>query len=64
MSDIDLPPLMASKLIGELEQLIDRHGDMLVTIATNDARIREVRAYDEDGSTGGKPVEFALHGWG
>lgn len=64
MCDIDLPPLMASELVGELEQLIDRHGDMLVTIAANDAKIREVRAYDENGNSIGNPVEFALHGWG
>lgn len=63
MCDTDLPPLMASELVEELEQLIDRHGDMLVTIADNCAKVREVRAYDTNGNSIGKPVEFALHGW-
>ena len=63
MSDFNLPPMMASDLIDELETLIDQHGDVMVIVASNDIKVREVQAYDINGDTKGTVVEFSLHGW-
>lgn len=52
--------MMASELIEELEALVDRHGDTIVTLGYNERQIGEVMPYDENGDLKGKPVEFAL----
>lgn len=52
--------MTAAELIEELEDLIDRHGDCIVTLNGNDRTIEEVRTFDAEGMIDGKVVEFAL----
>jgi len=53
--------MTASKLVAELEALIDQHGDCVVTLNGNDHEtVGEVRAYDADGMFRGRVVEFSL----
>lgn len=53
-------PMMASDLIEELEALIDKHGDCVVTDNGSDRAFNEIRAYDENGMCDGRAVEFSL----
>lgn len=61
--EIAPPPMTASDLVSELEEIIKQHGDLPVLL-NDDSPVRQVCPYDAEGDTRGKMVEIVLHGWG
>ena len=52
--------MLASELVEELEGLIEKHGDCIVTMGASQREIGEVRGLDIFGDLDGHVVEFSL----
>ncbi len=58
--DDDRKPITAQELVDDLIALIAKHGDLPVVLPS-DNKVLSVVAYDKDGNTRGKRVEFVIH---
>ena len=53
--------MLATELIAELEEAVDRHGDVVVFVGADGTKpVGEVRPYDENGDTKGPIAEFCI----
>jgi DNA-binding XRE family transcriptional regulator len=67
MDDIHPDTLTAKNVIAALQVLVDKYGDLPVTVSTDDENAnfgaREIRAYDATGNMASERVEIHIHTW-